>query len=66
MGEVRPKYMICTVSVYLSTQSACLNKEEMVVFKEKKWFKPKFKEGGPPCLKGLAGTLVCMYILEGD
>jgi hypothetical protein len=38
----------------------------MVVFKEKKWFKPKFKEGGPPCLKGLAGTLVCMYILEGD
>ena len=25
--------------------------------KRKKWFKPKFKEGGPPCLKGLTRTL---------
>ena len=35
---------------------------------EEKMFKPKFKEGGLPCLKGLARTLVvftavCMYLI---
>ena len=34
-----------------------LNKEGMTLLKVKKWSKPKFKEGGPPCSKGLARTL---------
>ena len=51
--------LLCTVSVLsnLSTQSAS-TKKESTPHKTKKWCKPKIKEGGVCCLKGLVRTLV--------
>jgi hypothetical protein len=55
-GEIRLK-RVRTMPVLsnLFTQGTWTKKEWLYL--KKKWFKPKFKEGGPPCLKGLARTL---------
>ena len=59
-GEIHSKcvYDMHSVSYTQSIDSKYLNKEGMTLLKAvKKWFKPKFEKGGPPCLKGLARTL---------
>ena len=58
MVEIRSKYVydMYSVSFTISIDSKYLNREGMTLQKDKKWLKPKFKEGDPPCLKGLPRT----------